>query len=72
MKLTTSLILNNQSNQCQFAIEVNLDDDAEMDAYVEEVIPQLRRAGYTRSQIDQIVNDLYAGRTLDYAMQRFN
>ena len=28
MKLTTSLILNNQSNQCQFAIEVNLDDDA--------------------------------------------
>lgn len=48
------------------------DDDAEMDAYVEEVIPQLRRAGYTRSQIDQIVNDLYAGRTLDYAMQRFS
>lgn len=48
------------------------DDDAEMDAYIEEVMPQLRRAGYTRSQIDQIVNDLYAGRTLDYAMQRFS
>ena len=36
MKLTTSLILNNQSNQCQFAIEVNLDDDAEMDEIQEK------------------------------------
>ena len=36
MKLTTALILNNQSNQCQFAIEVNLDDDAEMDEIQEK------------------------------------
>ena len=36
MKLTTSLILNNQSNQFQFAIEVNLNDDAEMDEIQEK------------------------------------
>ena len=36
MKLTTALILNNQSNQCQFAIEVNLNDDAEMDEIQEK------------------------------------
>lgn len=31
MKLTTALILNNQSNQCQFRIETEIDDNAEMD-----------------------------------------
>ena len=36
MKLTASLTLNNQSSQCQFDIEVNLDDDAEMDEIQEK------------------------------------
>lgn len=36
MKLTASLTLNNQSSQCQFDIEVNLDDEAEMDEIQEK------------------------------------
>jgi len=36
MKLTASLTLNNQSSQCQFDIEVNLDDDAEMEEIQEK------------------------------------
>ena len=43
----------------------------EVDKLVESALPQLKASGFNNSQIEIIVSDLYAGRTLDSAMQQF-
>lgn len=46
-------------------------EEAEIDRLVKKVKPQLKKEGFNNSQIETIVADLYAGRTLDSAMQQF-
>lgn len=47
------------------------DEMKEADKIVKKAIPQLKKEGFNNSQIETIVADLYAGRTLDSAMQQF-
>lgn len=44
----------------------------EVDELVKSAVPQLKQSGFNASQIEIIVADLYAGRTLDSAMQQFS
>lgn len=43
----------------------------EVDEVVKKALPQLKKEGFNNSQIETIIADLYAGRTLDSAMQQF-